>query len=86
VGGGSSVVPGMMLDRCSDAEYVASEELENVGWGWNAVEPCSKKAFTFTPPREETMSAFSAQGKGLCEVVGTLVYRLPWDHAPHSNS
>lgn len=55
--GGGSVVNGMMLDRGSDADYDAWEELGNVGWGWKDLAPYFKKAFTFTPPSEETVSA-----------------------------
>lgn len=53
--GGGSVVNGMMLDRGSDADYDAWEELGNVGWGWNGLKPYFEKIFTFTPPSEETV-------------------------------
>lgn len=53
--GGGSVVNGMMLDRGSDADYNAWEELGNVGWGWKGLEGYFKKVFTFTPPSKETV-------------------------------
>ncbi|KAK7190039.1 Oxygen-dependent choline dehydrogenase 7 [Paraphaeosphaeria sporulosa] len=55
--GGGSIVNGMMLDRGSDADYNAWEELGNVGWGWKDLAPFFKKVFTFTPPSEETTKA-----------------------------
>ncbi|KAF2446166.1 GMC oxidoreductase [Karstenula rhodostoma CBS 690.94] len=68
--GGGSIVNGMMLDRGSNADYNAWEELGNVGWGWKDLAPYFKKVFTFTPPSEETTKVIgitydkSAYGNG----------------------
>lgn len=59
--GGGSIVNGMMLDRGSDADYDAWEELGNVGWGWKGLEAYFRKVFTFTPPSEETVGQFSVR-------------------------
>lgn len=63
--GGGSVVNGMMLDRGSDADYNAWEELGNAGWGWKGLESYFKKVFTFTPPSEKTVCSLPVQHSGV---------------------